>query len=165
MAETATGLMVYYYIVCKRKLWYFTHDITMEENNDMVNIGKILHEESYSRTEKNVKIDGVINVDFIKNGKVLHEVKKSRKIEEAGVWQVKYYLYYLKKLGMDELTGQIDYPLLRQTLTVILEDKDIIELERIIEDINAIISKELPPKIYLSRKLCQKCAFFDLCYV
>ena len=25
----------------------------------------------------------------------LHEVKKSKSVEEAGIWQMKYYLYYL----------------------------------------------------------------------
>ena len=36
MEERITGVMVYYYFVCKRKLWYFCHDITMESGNDDV---------------------------------------------------------------------------------------------------------------------------------
>ena len=27
MEERITGVMIYYYFVCKRKLWYFCHDI------------------------------------------------------------------------------------------------------------------------------------------
>ncbi|WP_369461588.1 Dna2/Cas4 domain-containing protein [Thermoclostridium stercorarium] len=42
------------------------------------------------------------------------KVKKSKSIEEAAIWQVKYYLYYLKRLGIEEVTGIIDYPLLRK---------------------------------------------------
>ena len=33
MKENITGMMVYYYFVCKRKLWYFCHEITMETEN------------------------------------------------------------------------------------------------------------------------------------
>ena len=37
MDERITGVMIYYYFVCKRKLWYFCHDIRMEaENEDVV---------------------------------------------------------------------------------------------------------------------------------
>ena len=84
-----TGLMVYYYFVCKRKLWYFRNEINMEQNSEAVEIGKILDETSYSRDNKHINIDQTINIDFIRETNVLHEVKKSRKIEEASVWQVK----------------------------------------------------------------------------
>lgn len=30
MEERITGVMIYYYFVCKRKLWYFCHDLQME---------------------------------------------------------------------------------------------------------------------------------------
>ena len=44
MDERITGMMVYYYFVCKRKLWYFCHEIRMEANNEDVQLGKILDE-------------------------------------------------------------------------------------------------------------------------
>lgn len=137
----------------------------MEENSDLVKMGKILDEESYSRMERNVQIDDILNVDFIKNGKVLHEVKKSRKIEEAGIWQVKYYLYYLKKKGMDGITGQIDYPLLRQTILVDLTAEDFVTIEKMLDTIGSIIDKPYPPCLPSAKKICKNCAFFDLCYV
>ena len=39
-----TGVMVYYYFVCKRKLWYFTHEIQMEQENEAVKLGKVMEE-------------------------------------------------------------------------------------------------------------------------
>lgn len=92
MEERITGVMIYYYFVCKRKLWYFIHEISMEAENENVMLGKLLDENSYQRGDKHINIDNVINIDFIKEHKELHEVKKSRAIEEAGIWQVKYYL-------------------------------------------------------------------------
>ena len=164
MGDKVTGEMVYYYFVCKRKLWFFCHQINMESENEDVILGKILDDNSYQKDDKHINIDDVINIDFIREEKELHEVKKSRVLEEAGVWQLKYYLYYLQKRGVVDLKGKIDYPLLKKTMKIELYDKDIKEIERIIEEISVIKRAELPPAL-LESKVCRKCAYFDLCFV
>ena len=85
-----TGIMIYYYFVCKRKLWYFLNQINMEQNSELVSIGKILDETTYKNEKKGILIDNTINIDFIENGAILHEIKKTKSIEEAGIWQIKY---------------------------------------------------------------------------
>ena len=164
MDKDITGLMVYYYEVCKRKLWYFTNDIQLEENNSNVILGKLLEENSYTRDEKKINIDGVINIDFIRSKKILHEIKKSNSIEPASILQVQYYLYYLEKKGLVELKGILDYPLLKQTVEVNLSDSDRENLENIIIGIKEILGKESPP-ILEKKNICKKCAYFDLCFV
>ena len=159
-----TGLMVYYYEVCKRKLWYFTNDIQLEENNSNVILGKLLEENTYTRDEKKINIDGVINIDFIRSKKILHEIKKSNSIEPASILQVQYYLYYLEKKGLVGLKGILDYPLLKQTVEVNLTDSDRENLENIIIGIKEILGKESPP-ILEKKNICKKCAYFDLCFV
>lgn len=42
LESEVTGIMVYYYYVCKRKLWYYLHEIRMESENQDVKLGKIL---------------------------------------------------------------------------------------------------------------------------
>lgn len=155
--------MVYYYQVCHRKLWYFYHEIAMEQNNENVAIGKIIDEESYSCDEKHINIDNVINIDFIRSMGVLHEVKKSRKIEEASILQVKYYLYYLKQRDVS-VKAQIDYPLLKQNIIVELQAEDEIKMEQILDDIKEIVAKELPIKAE-KKSICKSCAFYDLCFI
>lgn len=164
MDKDITGLMVYYYEVCKRKLWYFTNDIQLEENNSNVILGKLLEENSYTRDEKKINIDGVINIDFIRSKKILHEIKKSNSIEPASILQVQYYLYYLEKKGLVGLKGILDYPLLKQTVEVNLADSDRENLENIIIGIKEILRKESPP-ILEKKNICKKCAYFDLCFV
>lgn len=164
MEERISGMMVYYYYVCKRKLWYFSHDLQMEQNDENVSLGKALDKTSYARDDKHIQIDGVINIDFIRNYGVLHEVKKSRKIEDAGIWQVKYYLYYLRKRGVEDMTGKIDYPLLKQSIAVELTDADCKQLERVLEDIKQIIHQPFPPLLE-KNGVCKKCAYYDLCYI
>ena len=164
MDKDITGLMVYYYEVCKRKLWYFTNDIQLEENNSNVILGKLLEENTYTRDEKKINIDGVINIDFIRSKKILHEIKKSNSIEPASILQIQYYLYYLEKKGLVGLKGILDYPLLKQTVEVNLTDSDRENLENIIIGIKEILRKESPP-ILEKKNICKKCAYFDLCFV
>ena len=164
MEERITGVMIYYYFVCKRKLWYFIHEISMEAENENVMLGKLLDESSYQRGEKHINIHNVLTLDFIKEHKELNEVKKSRAIEEAGVWQVKYYLYYLKQRGVDGLKAKIDYPLLKKNLMVELTQEDEAQIERIMGDIHAMKEQMLPPE-FSKGKICAKCAYYDLCVI
>lgn len=164
MESRVTGVMVYYYFVCKRKLWYFCHEINMEAEYENVMLGKILDEHSYQRDDKHINIDNVINIDFIREHQELHEVKKSRAIEEAGIKQVKYYLYYLKQRGVYELKARIDYPLLKKTLTVELTEEDEKQMELVISDILDIKKSKIPPG-FEQMKICKNCAYHDLCLI
>lgn len=159
-----TGIMIYYYFICPRKLWYFINEINMEQNSELVSIGKALDETSYNREKHNILIDNTINIDFVKNGAVLHEVKKTKSIEEAGIWQVKYYIYYLEQKGIKNIKAKIDYPLLRETKDIELEDEDREVLNNVIKNIKDIANTEKTPPI-INSKTCKKCAYFDLCYV
>lgn len=164
MEDRITGVMVYYYFVCQRKLWYFSHEINMEAEDENVMLGKLLDENSYQRDDKHINIDNVINIDFIKEHQELHEIKKSKSIEEAGIWQVKYYLYYLRQRGVKNLKAKIDYPLLKKNLTVELTEEDTEELESIISGITDIKHMQFPPK-FSEKKICKKCAYHDLCFI
>ena len=164
MDKDITGLMVYYYEVCKRKLWYFVNEIQLEENNSNVILGKLLEEHTSARDEKAIFFVGVINIDFIRSKKVLHEIKKSNSIEPASLLQVQYYLYYLEKKGLIGLKGILDYPLLKQTVEVNLTDKDRENLDNTIIGIKEILRKESPPTLE-KKSICKKCAYFDLCFV
>lgn len=164
MKKSITGVMVYYYKVCHRKLWYFYHEIQMEQDNQNVQIGRVLDENTYRREDKHINIDNVINVDFIRTKGILHEVKKSKKIEQASIMQMKYYLYYMNKKGVANLTGKIDYPLLKETVDVVLSDDDIIMIDDILKEIEAIVAETVPPTL-TKKNICKSCAYFDLCYI
>lgn len=162
--KNITGVMIYYYFVCKRKLWYFSNDLTMEKGNELVEIGKLVDENSYTREKKNILIDEKINVDFIKDWKIIHEVKKSRKIEDAAIWQLKYYMYLLKEKGVDIEKGILDYPLLRKRKEIYLKTEDGQYIENIINNIKEIQLLTMPPSV-INSPICKKCAYFELCYI
>lgn len=159
-----TGMQVYYYFVCHRKLWYFSNELCFENESENVKIGKIIDESTYKNKRKHIMIDNTINIDYIAEHNILHEIKKSRKIEEASIWQLKYYLYYLKNRGVLGLKGKIDYPLLKQSVQVELTADDEIKLNEIISDIKRIISSELPV-LYHKKGFCKLCAYYDFCSI
>ena len=164
MKKQISGTMFYYYFVCKRKLWFFSNGIQLEEDNEDVILGKLIDENSYSKELKHILIDNTVNIDFIKDWKILHEVKKQKSIEEAGVWQLKYYLYFLKIRGINIEKGILDYPKLKKREEVFLSKDDEKKIKEILSEIKKITLMEKPPELE-KLKICKKCAYFEYCYI
>ncbi len=155
-----TGTQLNYYFICKRKLWLYCHDITFEASSDLVKIGKLIHKESFKRNKKEIRI-GNISIDHIKDG-VIHEVKKSDKIHEAHQYQLLYYIYYLKRLGITT-TGLLDYPKLKKSVKVVLTPQKQEFLEHTIKSIQTLTSAEKPQKPEYT-PICDKCAYAEYCW-
>lgn len=162
--KNITGVMIYYYVVCKRKLWYFSNDVNMEHNSELVEIGKFVDENSYDRERKSILIDEMINIDFLKDWKIIHEVKKSRKLDQASKWQLKYYIWVLRNKGVEIEKGILDYPLLRKREEIYLTELEEKELLDVLEDVRRITNMDLPPE-KINEKYCKKCAYYELCYI
>lgn len=162
-----TGTQVNYYIVCPTKLWLFTHQLSMEATSENVEIGKFIHETSYSREKKDVIIDDKIGIDFIRERDklIVCEIKKSKRIEKAHRYQLYYYLYYLQKVkGIENIEGRILYPRRKEVEIIVFNEEIISEIERILEEIRKIISLSHPPKP-AKKAYCRKCAYFEFCWV
>ncbi len=157
-----TGTQIAYYTLCHRKLWLFSKNISMEHTSDLVKIGKIIHENSYSRKKKEINLEG-IKIDMLEAKKgIIHEVKKSKSLDEAHIWQLKYYLYYLSKLGI-EIEGIIDYPKIRRREKISLNKEDILEINNILKGIEDIITAETIP-LPINKPYCKKCSYYEFCY-
>lgn len=162
-----TGTHFNYYFLCKRKLWLFAKGISMEHTSDLVFEGKLVQETTYpQRPERfeEVEIDGV-KIDFYDaKNKIIHEIKKSDKVEEAHEWQVKYYIFILEKNGIDNVSGILEYPLLRRTNKVFLSSIDKEKISEIITEIQKIIESEKCPDT-INSKICKSCSYYEFCYV
>jgi CRISPR-associated exonuclease Cas4 len=164
---TITATHINYYYICHRKLWLFSNGIQMEHTSDIVTEGKLIGEYSYTqRPQKTIELQfDSIKIDFYDpKNKVVHEIKKSDKVEEAHIAQVKYYIYILQKNGIDGATGLIEYPKLRHTTPVFLLQNDIVKIQQAELDIVRIITDEKIPEP-INKKICQKCSYYDFCYV
>ncbi|MEM1536062.1 MAG: CRISPR-associated protein Cas4 [Candidatus Pacearchaeota archaeon] len=161
MSLLVTGTQVNYFFVCKRKLWLFSKHLSMEQTSELVTLGQLLHEQSYKKNFKEILIDN-LKIDFLHDGCEVHEIKKSKKIEKAHIYQLLYYIYYLKKKGINA-KGIINYPLLRRIEKVELTEEKEKEIEKILDEIKKIISSLYPPEKE-KKPYCKKCSYFELCW-
>lgn len=161
-----TGTQISYYFTCHRKLWLFGNGIQMEHNSELVAMGKLIHETSYSdRPDRFQEFEiGPVKIDFYdKRDKVIHEVKKSDKLEASHQWQVKYYIYIMEQAGITGVTGLLEYPKLRHTEQVLLTNDDRAELKIIVADISKITAAENCPPL-VKKGICKNCSYYDFCY-
>lgn len=164
---TVTATLINLYHVCHRELWLHANGIRMEHTSDTVYEGKLIGETTYpQRPEKYTEVEiGGSKIDFYDaKDKVIHEIKKSNKAEEAHEWQVKYYIWLLKKEGIEGVTGMLEYPKLRETKQVLLTPTDENYLQTAMVQINVLVeSEQCPPVIHA--KICTSCSYYDFCYI
>ncbi|MFQ6115163.1 MAG: CRISPR-associated protein Cas4, partial [bacterium] len=158
-----TGVMVNYHLVCHTKLWYFAHDIQMEQESDLVALGKLTHEEHYTRDSKEMLMLGSIRIDRITPDGYIHEVKKSDIAERAHIWQLKYYLWVLKENGFGQLNGILEFPKQRKRVEVTLSSADENQISKKMEEITKVVNQPNPPK---AKKIpfCRRCSYRELCW-
>ena len=134
----------------------------MEKNSEKVLLGALLHEISYKKDKpKEILIDNLISIDILDSFNI-REVKYSNKMKKADRMQILYYLYYLKKLGINK-KGIINYPKQRKREFVELKPEDEKEIEKVLIQINKILKQKKPPPV-IDEPYCKKCAYFEFCY-
>lgn len=162
-----TGTHINYYLICHRKLWLFANSIQMEHTHDAVSEGKLIHETSYSQRSskyEEIAIEG-IKIDFYDaKNKIIHELKKSSKLHEVHIWQLKYYIYVFEKNGITGIHGILEYPKERKTEEVFLSEIDREEIIEIENKIYEIINSEKVP-LLKKKARCKSCSYYDFCFV
>ena len=162
-----TGIHINYYFVCHRKLWLFMHGLQMEHSSDIVYEGKLIHEPSYRQRAsryQEVELPGIKIDYYAAYNKVIHEVKKSNQIEEAHIWQLKFYIYCLQQAGVEGVTGVLEYPKLRQKETITYESNDEAAIKTMMAKIYKIKELEACPDV-INKSLCKRCSYYEFCYV
>lgn len=168
--------LVSYFIYCKRRMWLHANSIRMEHASDIVAEGKLIGETTYQQRpakyteieisyQLNEKVLLTCKIDFYDaKDKVVHEVKKSDSKEIAHEWQVKFYLWILKLNGVADANGIIEYPKFKETKQVNLSEEDIVELQCMLNEMQAILESDIVPgKVQL--KYCRNCSYYELCYI
>ena len=161
-----TGTHISYLHICHRKLWLFAHGLNMEHSSDLVAEGKYIDQHSYlQRAERwqQLQIEN-IRIDYYdpKAG-VIREIKKSNKKEAAHVAQLKYYIFVLERNGLEVRHGILEYPKLRITEEVWLEEKDRDAIPQWEARVEEIINKTYCPE-RIEKTICKKCAYYDFCF-
>lgn len=161
---SVTGTLIWYYFICKREVWLMSRQLTPDQNDTNVALGRFFHEESYNRDLKEISLGNII-IDVIKkdNGQIIvGEVKKTSKFKESARMQLLFYLKQLKDLGI-VATGYLMFPKEKKRLEIELTEKEEKELDKVINDILRIVYMDKPPKIG-KIVYCKNCAYNETCY-
>ncbi|MDW8024197.1 MAG: CRISPR-associated protein Cas4 [Nitrososphaerota archaeon] len=157
-----TGTLVWYYFICKREVWLMSHEITPDEESQVLDMGRAVHEIFYSKMLKEISMEGVKIDLFKKAERIICEVKTSSKFVEAARFQLLYYIFRLKEYGVD-CTGWVLIPTEKRKIVVKLDDDAERELLKIFGEIKKIVEMECPPSP-VKVPFCKKCAYREFCW-
>ena len=163
--QKITGTLIWYYYICPREVWFMSHELNPEQDNPFLEIGRLIHEDSYKREKKEISV-GNMKIDLIKkaNGEtIIGEVKKSSHFEKSARMQLAFYLYRLKEKGINA-TGELLIPKEKKKISVELTPDVENELMQVFKKIREIISEEKPPELVKNR-YCSNCAYREFCWV
>jgi CRISPR-associated exonuclease Cas4 len=160
-----TGTMVWYSVVCMREVWLLSRDITSDQDDPLLDIGRAIHESMYSYVnKKEIALDG-IKIDMIidsSKDRIVCEIKSSSKYIKASSMQLLYYLYRLEELGI-HATGNIMIPKEKKRIKIMLTDSNKKEVENQLSIIKTIIDIDKPPKVEFI-PYCRRCAYRYFCW-
>jgi CRISPR-associated exonuclease Cas4 len=161
-----TGTHIAYLHTCHRKLWLFAHGVHMEHHSDTVAEGKLISETTYlgrARKYTELAVEG-IKIDFYDpKRRIVHEVKKSNKLEQAHIAQVKYYLAVLSRKGIEKPSAILEYPKLKRSEEILWDDGILLEVSSWEEKVREIIHSATSPPL-VSKAICKSCSYFELCF-
>ncbi|MCI9370490.1 MAG: CRISPR-associated protein Cas4 [Lachnospiraceae bacterium] len=159
------GTLINYYFHCRRQCYLHGNKLNLEDNSELVKIGKAIHEEKAEGKNSEIEIDN-IKIDKLSKEYVT-EVKKSDADIEAATWQLLYYLKVLKEKGIVR-KGKLEIIEKNKTeksiVMVELNEKEENELEYYIQEIEKMINSDKIPE-RLDKSTCKKCAYYEYCYI
>lgn len=156
-----TGVMMQYYHVCKRELWFESRNLEIDRENPTVVRGTHVDETAYSENRRSLRL-GMISLDLLEDGRIV-EIKPSSALTEPARMQLLYYLWYLDRVAGVEKEGVLAHPRERRRETVELTDERAQTVEESIQGIHAIVISEAPPAAE-EKPFCESCAYHDFCW-
>jgi CRISPR-associated exonuclease Cas4 len=159
-----TGTLVWYYYICPREVWLMARNIVADQDDANIDFGRFLQENVYQREKKEVSI-GHLKIDVIKKEQgrlVIGEVKKSSKYEKSAKMQLAFYLYELKRAGI-EAVGELMFPQEKKRKRIELNEGLIQEIIITKRKILQLIYEKKPPEPQ-KINFCKKCAYAELCW-
>ncbi len=164
MEFTVTGTHLWYYFICPREVWLISHQLTPDEDNDNIVLGRYIDQEAYAREKKSLEVEGNrLDIFHREDGRlVVGEVKKSSRYRESARMQLAYYLKKLKENGV-EARGELRFPLEKQREDVILDGDTEAVLAGAVTEIQRIVQEEKPP-LPQPIGFCKNCAYAEFCW-
>ena len=138
--------------------------ITPDQDDSNVELGRFLHELRYARDKKEINL-GNIKLDLMRrDGEeiAIGEIKKTSRFKESARMQLGFYLKELKERGI-RARGELLFPEEKRRERVDLTPKLEKELDKVERDILRIIYQEIPP-VPEKNQWCRRCAYTEFCW-
>jgi len=166
LTTPVTGTLVWYFAICPREAWLMAHQVEPEREFDLLAEGRLNQEIHYERSakDKELSLPGM-RLDRVRRegGKlIVSEVKKSSRFIPPARMQLGYYLWRLKREGL-EASGELLVPEERFKEVVELTPELEGEIEGMVARIEALIQAPSPPAAKWL-KVCPKCAYAEFCW-
>lgn len=152
--------------ICPRQAWLMSRQMTADQENSFIDIGRLIDETSFEREKKKIylaDIGAMIDMVTKKDGTYfIAEIKKSSGTLPTGIFQLKYYLFLLRKKSI-MVKGIIKIPKEKKSIEVELTQDDCETIERKLKELGVILEQEKPP---LAKWLgvCPKCGHLEFCW-
>ncbi len=159
-----TGSLIEAYIFCPRQAWLMVRELSGNQYNEFLQIGRLISEESFKREKKEIDTkSGKIDIVKKENGElILIEVKKSSKFIEPARMQLLYYIFKMKHKGYS-VKGEIHIPRQKKIIKIELTNQEEKKLEKTIQELKETIYKNLPPVVEKTGK-CNNCSYNEFCW-
>lgn len=141
------------------------HELNPNQENSFLEIGRILEEDAYKREKKEITV-GNMKIDLIKRANdetIIGEIKKSSRFENSARMQLAFYLYRLRRRGI-EAKGELLIPKEKKRIPVELTEEIELELKRASSEIERAMEQPRPPEP-IKIKYCRNCAYREFCWV
>lgn len=154
------------YHICPRQAWLMHRQLTADQQNTFLEIGRLIDDTSYEREKKKIylaDLSAMIDMVTRKNGEYLvAEIKKTSKRLDNAIIQLKYYLYLLKTKRISA-KGILKIPSEKKNIEVELTDEDADKIEETINKIFILLNGDKSPG-KINKKVCAKCAHYEFCW-
>jgi len=162
--KSITGTLIWYFYICPREVWLMAHEINPEEENPFLELGRLIHEESYPRERRGFETEGM-KIDLLMKGGnriIVGEVKKSSRFLKSSTMQLLFYLWHLKQNGI-QASGELLIPKEKKRFEVQLSSSAEQELESACSNISTLIHNPIPPSPKFI-PYCKNCAYREFCW-
>ncbi|ELZ99743.1 CRISPR-associated protein Cas4 [Haloferax denitrificans ATCC 35960] len=156
-----TGVMMQYYYVCERELWFESRSLEIDRENATVVRGMRVDETAYDEKRESLRL-GMISLDLLDDGRVV-EVKPSSALTEPAEMQLSYYLWYLDRVAGVRRDGVLAHPRERRRESVELTEERAKKVESSIRRIHELVRRSSPPPAE-RKPFCESCAYHDFCW-
>lgn len=158
------GSLFQAYTICPRQAWLMSRNLSGDQFNEFLEIGRFLADQTYKRERKEIRFgDSVFDMMKSDDGQwIVIETKKTSRSFKAAENQLLFYLYTLRK-NIPNCRGEIRIPKEKKIVHVVLDEEKMKHIQSMEEEIKRCIAEQEPPHVERI-SYCKTCSHLEFCW-